>query len=363
MRVRTGPRLLLALTLALPLLTVAGCGVLPPQGTAAVHPQTLVSPPSAQLSTVPVELGYVQQTVQVAGVIAPLRVAQVYFHNSGTITAMDMQVGQHVKQGQLLATFNTSNDLYQIAQQQLTIQSDRLQITRLLQQDAVAIPSSAGASQAAVALEDARIQLQQDTLQLDADELALHEDEVVAPFTGVVAAVDVQVGNQVAGDQIIGEIDDDSAYQLVAKLKNSEVQEVAPGDPAALALTTSTSGQVAETTVASIQVPTPDQVAIANQNKALGALATPQVTLALPSGFKATPADVGVAFQAQITVSSAQNVLYLPSDVISSFNGLDFVNVDHGGVVTEAPVELGLEGDGDTAILAGLKAGEQVVQP
>jgi RND family efflux transporter MFP subunit len=358
--VRRAPRFALGVVLAA---LLSGCGILPPQGTAAVHPGTLQPPTSSQVSTVPVQYGVVQKTVQVAGVLAPIQQALLYFHDSGTVTVLNMQVGQTVKQGQLLASFNTNNDLYQIAEQRLAVRADELNIQNLLQQDATAAAASPQqAAQANLALANARIQLQRDEIQLAQDQLTLREDQVVAPFTGVVAKVNIQVGQYVQSDQVIAELDDDRQAQLVAKLPTADVSEVAPGDPVAVSLTSSTTNQLLYTTVASVQVPTPDQIAVAQSNPSLGALSKPQVTLKLPSGFTFSPSDIGDAFQAQITVAQAQNVLYLPSDVIFSFNGLDYVNLDRNGVVTERPVQVGLEGDQDTVILAGLKVGDQVVQ-
>ena len=359
LRRRAGRVLGLALGAAL----LAGCGILPPQGTAAVHPGILQPPTSGQLTTVPVQYGVVQKTVQVAGVLAPKRQALLYFHNSGTIAQLNIKVGQQVKKGQLLAAFNTNNAVYRIAAQQLTVKADQLAIQNILLQNA--LTPSAGATQATqtgLALAQARIQLQQDQLQLAENRLTLREDEVVAPFTGIVSKVNVQVGNYVQGDQVIAEIDDDRGARLLANLPSADVGVVAPGDAVAVSLTSSSSGQILNTTVASVQVPTPDQVAVATSNPSLGALKKPQVTLQLPSGFHVTPSDIGDAFQAQITVAQAQNVLYLPSGVIFNFNGLDYVNMDRNGIVTERPVQLGLQGDQYTVIVAGLKQGNQVVQ-
>ncbi len=344
-------------------LVVAACGLLPAQGVTSHPKSTLPVPTSQHLATVHVHLGTVLATVQSAGQVMPQQFALVGFHAGGQIKTLNMRNGQIVRRGAVLATLHTGTLPFQIGQQKLNIAQEQMQIADLRQSAQLSPPvSPAQAAQRSLQLKRAQLQLQQMQITLRRLQIQLQRFEIIAPFTGRVTHLNVHIGSTVGPFEPIAHLSDVAAVQFVVHLPNPTVaQEVAPGQVVKLSLA-SAPGRGLYTTVNSVQIPTSQAVAIAKANQGLGGATAPQATLNPPSGFKLKRSEVGSAFTARITVAQAPGVLYLPSTAIHAFNGLDYVNLYAKGQVVQRPVQLGLEGDGYTAVTAGLHDGQKVLQ-
>ncbi len=356
-----------AARLLLPLLCASvvagGCGfrLVPALGVVAHPANNLPLPKTQQVTTVAVTQGNVTATQQVAGQVQPIRTALLYFTTGGTVQTLNMTNGQTVTAGQLLAALGTGNLPFQISQAGLTIQRDQLQILNIENSLQTSPPTSPQAAQSRmVELKDAQMQLQADQLSQQKLKLQLAADEIVAPFSGVIQNVKVQTGQGVGSYQVLAQLEDTSAGVFVAKLTAAQAVVISPGQPVKLSLSTAPQSAL-HTTVATVQIPSSDAAAIAQQNSGLGGLTSPQATLAIPSGYKFSPKDIGAAFNGVVTVAEANNVLYLPSTDILQLNGLDYVFLYDKGRTIERPVSLGLEGGGNTVITGGLQAGDTVV--
>ena len=342
---------------------LSACGLLPARGVTAHPGSKLPLPTSQHLATVHVHMGTVLATVQSAGQLAPKQFALVGFRAGGQIKTLHMRNGQIVKRGAILATLHTGTLPFQIGQQQLNIRQQQLTISELQQSAQLSPPVSAGqAAQRSLQLKQAQLQLQQTEITLHRLQIQLQRYEIIAPFTGRVTHLNIHLGSMVGPFQPIAHLSDVTAVRFIVHLPNPTVaQEVAPGQIVKLSVA-SAPGHAFYTTVNSVQIPTAQAVAIAKANQGLGGATAPQATLTPPSGFKLKRSEVGSAFTARITVAQAPGVLYLPSSAIHAFYGLDYVNLDSNGQVVQRPVQLGLEGDGYTAITAGLHDGQKVVQ-
>lgn len=102
---------------------------------------------TASVQTVPVRLGTLTATVSTAGNVAPARQVTLSFQTSGQVKAINVQVGDQVKAGQVLAMLDTSDLELQVANAQanLTIAQARLEQTK-----AGPTPEELAAAQAAV---------------------------------------------------------------------------------------------------------------------------------------------------------------------------------------------------------------------
>lgn len=359
-----GGRRLLAVV-AVAGVAVTGCGVVPQMGVVS-HPQTaLPNPATQQVSTVPVQQGNLVASVQVAGQVQPRQQALLYFtlSSGGVIATLNIKNGDVVHQGQVLATLDSGNLAFQINQQNLTIQRDQLHINDLENSLQLQPPTSPeSAANLNFGLQQAQLQLKQDQLALEQLQLQLAQYQITAPFNGVISNLGVHLGQYVGAYQVVAHIQDVSGAYFVAKLNPADVSEISPGLPVVLSLAAHAQSKYT-TTVNSVQVPSAAAVAIAKANNGFGGLTQPQVTLNLPSNYAFNPGDIGGAFTAIITVAQRDNVLYLPNNVISSFQGLDSVNVDINGRIVQRQVTLGLQGDTGVQITAGLQAGDMVVAP
>lgn len=348
-------------------LAVSGCGILPQQGVVAQPMTLLPSPKAQQITTVPVQQGAVILSVQVAGQIQPKQQALLYFtvQYGGKIKTLNMTNGGIVSKGQVLATLDQGNLPFRISQQQLTIQRDQYHIDDLTNGLTLHPPtSSAEAAALNFNLQQAQVQQRQDQLDLENLQLQLAQYQVVAPFAGKISNLSNHLGDYVNAYQPIAQISDISAVRFVAKLDPASVTEVSPGQPVVLTLASDAQKKFT-TTINSVQVPTDAAAAIAKANNGFGGLTDPQVTLNPPAGYVLKANDVGGAFTGIVTVSEKDNVLYLPNsgNIITSFEGLNSVNVDINGHIVQRKVLLGLQGNKYVEITAGLQAGDQVVQP
>src|SRR5579875_3775588 len=98
----------------------------------AIFAVTQIGPPtsSARTSseTVTAENGVVQTTVSGTGNVEAGVDDDVNFQTSGTLESVDVKVGQHVTEGQLLGTLDTTSDQLAVdqAQENLTAAEDQL---------------------------------------------------------------------------------------------------------------------------------------------------------------------------------------------------------------------------------------------
>lgn len=351
-----------AAVLAAGSLVAAGCGLLPKQGVVAHPLSVLPVPAQQQVATVTVQTGTVVASQQVAGTVAPLQTALLYFTVGGKVATLNMRNNQVVQKGDVLATLDSGNIAFQISQMGLTIQQDQLHINDLENSLQTSPPTSAeDAANRMVAVQQAQLQLQADQLQQQKLQLQLQQYQIVAPFSGKLTNVSVHTGDGVGQYQVLAQLQDMEGAQFIATLTPAQAQIISPGQPVALTLSSNPQAKLA-TTVNSVQVPTDQAAAIAQANGGLGGLTKPQVTLNLPGGYTFNPSDIGSSFNAVITVAEADNVLYLPKGVVFQFNGLDYVFLVKNGQTVERPVTVGLGGDQDIVITAGLQDGDTVLQ-
>ncbi len=335
--------------------------VFPKHGVVAHPLGALPVPAQQQIATVSVQRGNVPYTAQVAGQIQPAQTAELYFVVGGQIKALNIKNNQMVHKGDVLATLDTGSLPFQINQMNLTIQRDQLHIDDVENSVQTSPPVSvADAQKRTVQLQQAQIQLQEDQHALQKLQLQLAQYEIVAPFDGRVVNVGVHLGDGVGQYQVIAQLQDTSGVRFVAKLSATQAPIVATDQSVKLQLSSDPNNPL-NTTVNSVQIPSDTAVAIAKQNGGFGGLTDAQVTFNLPAGYKPKVSDIGTAFTAIITVAEADNVLYLPKNVVFSLNGLDYVNLYKNGQVVQRPVTVGLGGDQDTVITSGLSEGDQVV--
>jgi macrolide-specific efflux system membrane fusion protein len=129
-----------------------------------------------------------QQTLSTSGTIEPATTSTLSFSAPGQVTAVEATVGEHVSQGQTLATMESASLEAQVAEAKATLAGDQ---ARLSQDEA------SGASSAQIAADQASVNADQSNVD-SADE-ALSGATLTAPTDGIVATVGYTVGQQVSG--------------------------------------------------------------------------------------------------------------------------------------------------------------------
>ena len=110
-----------------------------------VEPQAQAQEPSYE--TVAVERGNILSTVSATGSIEPQAEVSLLFRGAGTVNSVLVSVGEAVKEGQLLAELDTTDQTLALAQAQVSQDISAAQLKKL---EAPPDPMDVAAAQAAV---------------------------------------------------------------------------------------------------------------------------------------------------------------------------------------------------------------------
>jgi HlyD family secretion protein len=267
--------------------------------------------------TAMVTRGNLTVTISGTGSIEPVSTATISAGTSGKIAEVLVKEGDTVKEGDVLAVFETSDNTRQIRIKELEIQQSRLDLEQLYEQYKTAD-------------EDARqelllrIERQRLTIQAEEEELAdMKEnqgpDRIVAPISGKITALNVRAGDSVQANTTVAEIADYTELQITVPIDELDITKVEVGQTATILVDAfggeTFTGKVTE---------------IADQGSYNNGVATFDVTVKIdePGKIKA-----GMSAEASIQVASKENVLLLPVDAVRSAGGRYFV-IKADGVVS-----------------------------
>ncbi|WP_067185968.1 efflux RND transporter periplasmic adaptor subunit [Microtetraspora niveoalba] len=310
---------------------------------------TAAGPASAAgASTVTVGRGTVLDSVSASGSLESARSASLDFRTSGTISSVDVKEGQKVKKGQVLAKLDGSSlrDDLAAASASLTVAKE--------QNDSQATASSY--SQYVKALNSYK-----------SAKRALAETVLKAPFSATVTAINGVIGDRAGassggggsaasgsggsgGSSGLIELIDTSRMQIVGNFTESDVTKLKVGQAVTVSFD-ALSGVTAQGRVSII-----NPVASTSNNVVQYPVT---VTLTeIPEGVR-----LGQTATVEVVVGKAENVLTVPTSVITTAGGRTSVTLVRDGQRVTQPVEVGVEGDGTTEIRSGVEEGDQVVRP
>jgi macrolide-specific efflux system membrane fusion protein len=333
---------------------------------------------NAASRTVPVMQGTVTASVTADGSVASASTASASFVTGGTVTAIDVQVGQKVKKGQTLAKVDPGAAERSLAEANANLTAAN---------DALDRAQTAGSDTS-----DAANQVTQAQLAVDDAQAAVDGTTLTAPMAGTVVAVNGTLGSSSSGSgtsssssgsgssgggssnggtgtgtgssgggssnsasssssssSSSGFIDlaDLSKLQVTAAFAEADATKLKDGQAATItwnALSgTSETGKVA---------------AIDPQATTSNSVVTYGVTLSLdqvPSGAKP-----GQTVSVSVVTGEAQNAVYVNSAAVTSVGNRHTVTVESNGQQQIVPVEIGLQGDTTTQITSGLQPGQEV---
>jgi len=199
-------------------------------------------------------------------------------------------------------------------------------------------------------LADVRAKVSQAEAGLESARIALENAELVAPFDGVVAAVNVAPEELATGPFAAIELLDTSRYLLTAVVDELDVGLLEVGMPV-------------EVTVEAL----PD-VIIAGEVERVATVATIEagvvyydVTVALEP--TAVPIRADMTADARIIVAELDDVLMIPTWVVrvDRTTGQTYVELRAGNDYERVDVSLGARHEGYVQVLAGLEEGDEVI--
>ncbi len=199
--------------------------------------------PAPTYQAVPVQTRDIIVTAQAAGSILPDTVVEVKSKASGEILEFNVQTGQVVQRGQLLARIDrrAPQNQYSQAEAQLDVAQAQLrnaeaQLKRSEELFAAQAITEQEFEQAALAVANSRASVISGQVQLENAKIALDDTEVRAPITGTLIAKNVERGavisspvSDVGGGTAMARMADLSLVQVKTYVDQTDIGKIRPG--------------------------------------------------------------------------------------------------------------------------------------
>lgn len=312
-------------------------------------------------TTATVSTGTFQQTVTGSGTIQPSKQAELAFDVSGRVTAVEVEAGDKVAAGDVLATLDT-------------VSLDAALASAKAQREAAATTVANDGSESAVqraAHEAALASARADVAQAEDD---LAAATLTAPFSGTVADVTIAVGDQAgssaasgsgtqagaggSGQGAVSATTTSTSTAAVTLVKPSTF--VVETDVAAADVTKVKKGMQAQITPADATEAifgTVQEVGLVAETSTSGTATFP-VTVRITGTQKGLYA--GTSAEVSIVVKQVEDVLTVPTQALTTTGGTTYVQKVDGSSTTRTAVTVGETYGMSTEITKGLAAGDTI---
>jgi RND family efflux transporter MFP subunit len=289
----------------------------------------------------------VQQIVSASGTVEPARSADLDFAVQGTVTDVDVEPGDKVHKGQLLARVDDTSLVAARNAASASLDAAEEQLDQ--DEDDDASDTQLAADQTAVVA--ARSSL--DQAQLDLDDAGL-----TATISGTVSSVDLEVGDVVGSNASAADADATSQVTIVstrqfvvsATVASADVRSVKKGLQAQITPTGAT-----DTVYGTVR-----DVGLVAETSSSGAAVFP-VTIAVTGAQKDLYA--GTSADASIIISQRDGVLVVPSRALQSDGDTTYVEKVVGETTVKTTVVTGEASGATTEVVSGLAEGDVVEIP
>jgi multidrug efflux pump subunit AcrA (membrane-fusion protein) len=384
----------------------------------------VVGPASGSQATVTrtatVARGVVQSTVSGSGNLQAASQLDLGFKTGGTVTAIYVTQGQHVTQGQLLATLDPQSVEVTLEQAKASLLSAEANLAEEEETDGEGASSTTPAPKSSASkpgaststktptisaatreanLASARADVRSDKLTVQSDEQSVQDTKLYAPESGTIVSLSGQVGEVVSGSGTTRASSTGGSSSTVGTgaagsgAGGATARSATGASAASSASSSGTSSStfavlsdlssmqlvvaLSESEIGSVkdgQIATVTVEALASSPEGEGrklAARVREVALLSTSSSGAVSYDVtfeldqlepglrlGMSATAEVVVKQAEG-LNVPTSAITA----DTVTVVRDGKQVRQRVVTGLAGNTSTIVLSGLKAGETVVLP
>ncbi len=341
-----------AIVAAVALIVVAGGGVLIWRLT---RPATAAT--AATTTTAKAEKTTQRTSVSATGTLAPQNQAYLNFPAAGTVSAVNVQLGQTVAAGQVLATEDTTTLASAVTSAQAGVDSAQSSLTTL--------NSSSSSTTAQISAAKAQVASAQAKLTSAQSDLA--GATMSAPFAGVVAQVNLTVNSKVNGTtstttgpgtttqvsssassaaQIV--VVDTSTWLVNSTVGMADLASLKQGLTCTVTATGGTTGLPG--TLTSIGI--------------VGTTSSGTTSYPIIVTLTGNPTGLYVGGSADVTiVVSEVTALTVPTAAVTQENGQTYVTLVKDGIQTKTSVTVGRTFGVRTEITAGVAEGDEVVVP
>jgi macrolide-specific efflux system membrane fusion protein len=286
----------------------------------------------------------IKDAVTGSGTLEAARSEDLAFTSGGTVTAVKVKAGDRVRKGDVLAKIGTASLAAGLASAQAQLDSAETTAAN----DGDESSSRQAANTAAVASARADVAEAQD---------ALGAATLTAPFAGMVATVDIEVGDQVGASSgaPTGSTGATTAITVITPRSFVVTADVSADDVARI-----TTAMQAEVTPAGAAEPLYGTVTAVGKVAEVSdsGAATFPVTVTLTG--KQDGLYAGTSADVAITVSSRADVLTVPTAAVTTEGDTTYVEKVTDGSTKKTKVEIGKTYGPTTEIVSGLKPGDTV---
>lgn len=351
---------------------------------------SLRKPGAPALATSPVTRGDLEQTVEATGVIDAYKLVSVGAQASGQIKSLKVQLGDTVKQGDLIAeidattqrnaVLNAQASLDQVtaqrAVQQATLRQAELEFARQKEMLAAEATSRAEYDTAEAQLKTARAQVKSYDAQIQGRQTELGTananlayTRITAPMDGTVVAVVAEEGRTVNANQTAPTIVMLARLDLVtvnAEVSEADVVKIKAGMPVYF----TTLGDPERRYHATLRQinPAPSSIASDSSSSASASSSSSSTAVYYNALFDVENPDgtlrIDMTAQVSVLLKRAKGVLTIPSVALGpkTRDGQYVVRVaDADGMPQPRKVTIGINTGSSAEVTSGLQEGEKVV--
>lgn len=356
----------------------------------AIVAWTLRKPAAPALATTPVSRGDIEQTVEATGVIDAYKLVSVGAQASGQIKSLKVQLGDTVKEGDLIAEIDATTQQNQVLNaqatldqvtaqrsvQQASLREAELEFARQQQMLAAEATSRAEYDAADAKLKTARAQIRSYDAQIKGRETELGTaranlayTRIIAPMDGTVVAVVAEEGRTVNANQTAPTIVMLARLDLVtvnAEVSEADVVKIKAGMPVYF----TTLGEPDRKYHATLRQVNPAPSSIANESSSSSSSSSSSASSAVYYNalFDVENPDgtlrIDMTAQVSVMLKQAKGVLTIPAVALGpkTRDGQYMVRVaDADGMPGPRKVRIGINNGANAEVLSGLKEGEKVV--
>jgi membrane fusion protein, macrolide-specific efflux system len=346
-----------AVVLSVALLTTAGCGLLPKEEEEEVLP-AITPPKLSKKPEYPVKQDKLELMVRGSGRLMATQEESLFFtEENKRVKEVYAQAGDQVEKGQLLVELDVTDLESQLRQKRLQARSDELaMIEKLRRADEIS----------AEELERSKIDFELKKEDVRKLEETVAKAKLTAPFSGTVASMYVQKGDQVKAYDTVAIVADMSQLTVAAELSTEDAKKVAVGMEAIVDINGigKLEGKVK-------QLPNPDRKNTNNNRFDPWGYPLPQQQnnkdsienyLIIELNEFPQNANRGTPLSVSVITQRKEGVMLIPLSALRTISGRNYVQVvDNDGSKREVDVEVGQQTATEVEIVRGLTPGQKVV--
>lgn len=298
--------------------------------------------PEIQYTTEEVKRGSVSQTVSVTGEVLPEKQVDLAFETIGKVTAVNVEIGNEVTKGRLIAKIDggvTEAQLRQ-AEEDLAIQQENLDLMRRKWDDYK--PEEKEAQKATVRKYQSAAQVIREQLK---------KTELRSPIDGIVTKINIDMGESVAANTAAVTVIRKNDFEIESDVPESDIIKVKVDQSAVITFDAFPSENKFSAKVVGIE-PASTVIQDVVYYKVKLKLDNPDPRI-----------KAGMSADVDINIEEKKDVLKVSEIAVKKENGNKTVQVLlNEGQTKTVPVETGLRGDdGTVEIVSGLKEGDTVI--